>query len=178
MTKIFILSIAYQQQKKHYLFRLREKLGLKVMQALKMENTSVTYAALDCLCCLMQPMHSNYELRQEQLNKSSLLSSVKFLEFLLETFCNHVVRNSYIFCSSDKLIKIWNFRFTTQEPWLFWQCWILWHMLYVTRTAKLRLANSLINCLKWWCKKLKRFIICFNTLPILLLKDLVSLWEH
>jgi hypothetical protein len=37
-------------------------------------------------------MHSDYDLKQEQLNKSSLLSSKKFLEGLMEIFKSHVVR--------------------------------------------------------------------------------------
>ena len=36
-------------------------------------------------------MHENYDLKQEQLNKASLLSSKKFLEDLLEIFSKHVV---------------------------------------------------------------------------------------
>lgn len=36
-------------------------------------------------------MHENYSLRQEQLNKSSLLFSKAFLEDLLELFNVHVV---------------------------------------------------------------------------------------
>ena len=36
-------------------------------------------------------MHDNYDLRQEQLNKSSLLSSKKFLEALLQKFEERVV---------------------------------------------------------------------------------------
>ena len=39
-----------------------------------------------------QPMHDDYDLRQEQLNKASLLSSKKFLENLLEKFISNVVR--------------------------------------------------------------------------------------
>jgi len=38
-----------------------------------------------------QPMHDDYDLRQEQLNKGSILSSRSFLENLLEMFNNHVV---------------------------------------------------------------------------------------
>ena len=49
------------------------------------------YAALEFLSALMQPMHSDYELKQEQLNKAALLSSKKFLEGLMEIFINHVV---------------------------------------------------------------------------------------
>ena len=39
-------------------------------------------------------MHDNYSLRQEQLNKQSLLSSKKFLEKLLEIFAEHVTRGT------------------------------------------------------------------------------------
>lgn len=40
-------------------------------------------------------MHDNYDLRQEQMNKSSLLSSRKFLGTLLEIFTTHVVSKAY-----------------------------------------------------------------------------------
>lgn len=43
------------------------------------------------LCALMQPMHTNYELRLEQLNKQSLLSSRNFIEHLLQLVVDHVV---------------------------------------------------------------------------------------
>ena len=36
-------------------------------------------------------MHDNYDLRQEQMNKSSLVSSRKFLGTLLDIFTTHVV---------------------------------------------------------------------------------------
>ena len=36
-------------------------------------------------------MHEDYDLRQEQLNKASILSTKKFLEGLLEMFTQHVV---------------------------------------------------------------------------------------
>ena len=36
-------------------------------------------------------MHNDYELKQEQLNKTSLMSSKKFLEGLMDIFINHVV---------------------------------------------------------------------------------------
>ena len=39
-----------------------------------------------------QPMHENFDLRQEQLNKASLLYSKAFLEDLLGLFNTHVVR--------------------------------------------------------------------------------------
>ena len=69
----------------------REAIGNKVVKALKRQDTGVTQAAIDCICALMQPMHDDCDLRQEQLNKSSLLSSNKFLESLLEMWINHVV---------------------------------------------------------------------------------------
>lgn len=99
--------------------RFREKLGVKTVKALKRNNNGVTHAAVDMLCALMcvsiskstecrctnqswisslftligslQPMHDDYDLRQEQLNKASLLSSKKFLENLLEKFITNVV---------------------------------------------------------------------------------------
>lgn len=68
----------------------REQVGLKVVRALKREDTGVTHAAMDMVCALMHPMHEDYELRQEQLNKSSLLSNTKFLEGLLTMWQKHV----------------------------------------------------------------------------------------
>ncbi|XP_053322304.1 dnaJ homolog subfamily C member 13 [Spea bombifrons] len=70
--------------------KFRERLGVKVVKALKRNNDGVTHAAIDMLCALMCPMHDDYDLRQEQLNKASLLSSKKFLENLLEKFNSHV----------------------------------------------------------------------------------------
>uniref|UniRef100_A0A6I8R119 DnaJ heat shock protein family (Hsp40) member C13 n=1 Tax=Xenopus tropicalis TaxID=8364 RepID=A0A6I8R119_XENTR len=70
--------------------KFRERLGVKVVKALKRNNDGVTHAAIDMLCALMCPMHDDYDLRQEQLNKASLLSSKKFLENLLEKFNLHV----------------------------------------------------------------------------------------
>ncbi|XP_023212063.1 dnaJ homolog subfamily C member 13-like, partial [Centruroides sculpturatus] len=76
------------------LLRFRERLGMKVVKALQRNNDGVTHAAIDMLCALMQPMHDDYDLRQEQLNKSSLLSTTKFLENLLEMFTTHVNRGT------------------------------------------------------------------------------------
>ncbi|BFZ15550.1 hypothetical protein BsWGS_18589 [Bradybaena similaris] len=74
--------------------KMREKVGLKVVKALKRKDDAITHAALDMLCALMQPMHDNYDLRQEQLNKTSLMSSRKFLETLLEMFNENVIHNT------------------------------------------------------------------------------------
>ena len=61
----------------------REKFGGAVVKVLKVEDEASLCSAIDCLAALMCPMHDNSDLKQEQLNKTSLLSSVKFLEALL-----------------------------------------------------------------------------------------------
>ena len=43
------------------------------------------------LSFLWQPMHDNFDLKLEQLNKSSLLSNRKFIEGLLDILQSHVV---------------------------------------------------------------------------------------
>lgn len=40
-------------------------------------------------------MHNDYDLKQEQLNKSALLSSKKFLENLMDILLSHVVNIIY-----------------------------------------------------------------------------------
>ncbi|XP_042237903.1 dnaJ homolog subfamily C member 13-like isoform X4 [Homarus americanus] len=68
----------------------REKVGVKVVKALQRNDDGVNHAALDMLCALMQPMHDYPDLKQEQLNKASLLASAKFQEKLLENWVYHV----------------------------------------------------------------------------------------
>ncbi|VDP07696.1 unnamed protein product [Soboliphyme baturini] len=72
------------------LCRLREMLGSAVMIALKLNDDGVSQVAIDALCALMHPLHDNYELKVEQMNKWSLLSSRKFVEHILDMFCFHV----------------------------------------------------------------------------------------
>ncbi|CAH1789259.1 unnamed protein product [Owenia fusiformis] len=74
--------------------KMREKVGLKVVRSLSRKNDGVTHGAIDMLNALMQPMHDDYDIRQEQLNKASLMSSKKFLENLLELFKQNVVHNT------------------------------------------------------------------------------------
>ena len=69
-------------------------MGRKVVKALKRKDDGISHACVDFLCALMQPMHDNFDLRQEQTNKRSLLSSRSFLEGLLEPLKTHVVRRS------------------------------------------------------------------------------------
>lgn len=91
--------------------RFREKVGVKVVKALQRNDDGVTHAALDMLCALMQPMHDNPDLKQEQLNKASLLASAKFQEKLLETWVYHVVCVKAVFflffasqCHMEKVV--------------------------------------------------------------------------
>ena len=42
----------------------------------------------------MEPMHDNFELKQEQANKLSLLSSDRFLEALLDNWTLHIKRGT------------------------------------------------------------------------------------
>ncbi|EDQ93103.1 uncharacterized protein MONBRDRAFT_17362 [Monosiga brevicollis MX1] len=72
----------------------KEKVGLKVVKALQRQDAGVAYAAMDTLCTLMQPMHDNYDLGQEKLNKESLLSSTGFLQKLLALLKHHATNNS------------------------------------------------------------------------------------
>lgn len=69
----------------------REAVGHKVISALKRNDHAVTQAAIDMICALMHPMHDDYDLRQEQLNKSSLLQTKPFLESLLNMWTTHIV---------------------------------------------------------------------------------------
>ncbi len=74
--------------------KFRERIGSKIVRSFKLNDDQVTYSALEMLNTLLQPMHIDYDLRQEQLNKSSILSSKKFLEGLLEIFLKHVKQNT------------------------------------------------------------------------------------
>lgn len=74
--------------------KFRERIGTKIVRSFKLNDDQVTYAALEMLNTLLQPMHLDYDLRQEQQNKSSILSSKKFLETLLEIFLKHVKQNT------------------------------------------------------------------------------------
>lgn len=69
----------------------REKIGVKVNKALKLGHDGISHSAIDMVCALMEPMHEDYDLRQEQMNKSSLLSSERFLDGLLDMWTTHVV---------------------------------------------------------------------------------------
>ncbi|PAV78254.1 hypothetical protein WR25_17655 isoform D [Diploscapter pachys] len=73
---------------------IREKLGLLVIRVLAWKNEALDHATVEALSALMHPMHNEYELRTEQLNKQSLLSSEKFVEHLLDLVVHHVNRGS------------------------------------------------------------------------------------
>ena len=80
------------------LFSFREVVGKKVMNAIKRNDDGISFSCVDFLCALMQPMHDNFDLRQEQLNKRSLLSSKGFLEKLLQPLKDHVVSRRITLC--------------------------------------------------------------------------------
>lgn len=70
--------------------------------SLQRNDLAVTYAAIDMINSLMHSMNADYDLKQEQLNKSSLISSKNFLEKLLDMWTKHVV-------------SAWNFDFVFSE---------------------------------------------------------------
>ncbi|CAD5207181.1 unnamed protein product [Bursaphelenchus okinawaensis] len=73
---------------------VREKLGNLVVNVLARKSEAIDYATVEMLCALMQPMHPNFELKLEQLNKQSLLSTKVFVEHLLDLVVNHVNRGT------------------------------------------------------------------------------------
>ncbi|CEF67733.1 DnaJ homolog subfamily C member 13 [Strongyloides ratti] len=80
---------------------IREKLGQLVISFLKWKDEIIDHCVVEMLTSLMYPMHPNYELRFEQLNKQSLLSSKTFVEHLLDLVVGHVERGTgYLVISS------------------------------------------------------------------------------
>lgn len=74
--------------------RFRAYLGASIVETIKLNNDAITYAGFDVLCALMQPMHPDCDIRHEQLNKSSLLATKKFLESLLDVLKMHIERGT------------------------------------------------------------------------------------
>lgn len=72
----------------------REWIGTATVAALRRGSAACAHAALDAVCALLQPMHAEPDLRQEQLNKASMLSSATFLEGLLTMWADHVTGGS------------------------------------------------------------------------------------
>ncbi|CAB3364063.1 Hypothetical predicted protein [Cloeon dipterum] len=73
---------------------LRENIGMRVVKSLRRGDESVAQLALELVCALMVPLHQAWDIRQEQLNKASLLSSPKFLASLLDMWAGHVTRGT------------------------------------------------------------------------------------
>ncbi|KAM3180931.1 hypothetical protein ACTXT7_015342 [Hymenolepis weldensis] len=73
---------------------VRENLGRAVIVALAQNDDSLTHAVIDAVNTLMQPMHDNPDLRQEQLNKASIMSSVPFMRQLVNLFTLHALRGT------------------------------------------------------------------------------------
>lgn len=72
----------------------RAYLGSSIVKTIKLNNNAITYAGLDVLCALMQPMHPDCDISHEQENKKKLLAKKEFLENLLDVFKIHVARGS------------------------------------------------------------------------------------
>lgn len=72
------------------LLGFREAMGNRVVRSLRRQDLAVSYAAIDMINSLMHSMHSEYDLKQEQLNKNSLLHSKSFLESLLEMWVHNI----------------------------------------------------------------------------------------
>lgn len=119
-----------------------------------------------------QPMHDDYDLRQEQQNKASLLSSKKFLECLMDMFTVHVV--SAIFPPASGFSPIIMFpisyisyfshdSFKGQVRSLCRPCWTSSRSPYVRRTARQRMERSSIISWKWWQIAAARSSGCSST---------------
>lgn len=70
---------------------MRVTLGQLVVNALKLRDDAVTHSVLDAINTLMHPMHDQPDIRQEQLNKASIMSSEIFLSHLVDIFTLHAV---------------------------------------------------------------------------------------
>uniref|UniRef100_A0A5K3G2K0 RME-8_N domain-containing protein n=1 Tax=Mesocestoides corti TaxID=53468 RepID=A0A5K3G2K0_MESCO len=73
---------------------IRESLGRAVVSALTRHDDGLTHAVLDAVNTLMQPMHESPDLRQEQLNKASIMSSASFMKHLVDLFTLHALRGT------------------------------------------------------------------------------------
>lgn len=69
-------------------------------------SKSVLLFKFQCSLLRIQPMHDDYDIRQEQLNKASIMSSKSFLQSLLDMFKNHVVGCC---CCGTKSISVLEF---------------------------------------------------------------------
>ncbi|VDN10386.1 unnamed protein product [Dibothriocephalus latus] len=73
---------------------IRENLGRAVVSALAMQDDGLTHVVVDAVNALMQPMHASPDLRQEQLNKTSIMSSSVFMAQLVNVFTLHALRGT------------------------------------------------------------------------------------
>ncbi|KAL5969309.1 hypothetical protein TSMEX_002951 [Taenia solium] len=73
---------------------VRENLGRAVVAALAQNDDALTHAVVDAVNTLMQPMHESPDLRQEQLNKASIMSSAPFMRQLVNLFTLHALRGT------------------------------------------------------------------------------------
>ncbi|VDL96563.1 unnamed protein product [Schistocephalus solidus] len=73
---------------------IRENLGRAVVSALAMQDDGLTHIVIDAVNTLMQPMHASPDIRQEQLNKTSIMSSSVFMAQLVNVFTLHALRGT------------------------------------------------------------------------------------
>ncbi|VDK38091.1 unnamed protein product [Taenia asiatica] len=83
---------------------VRENLGRAVVAALAQNDDALTHAVVDAVNTLMQPMHESPDLRQEQLNKASIMSSAPFMRQLVNLFTLHAIGRRLL-CFIDALIN-------------------------------------------------------------------------
>ncbi|KIH65507.1 DnaJ domain protein [Ancylostoma duodenale] len=88
-----VLGECYEKDDPNYVYKCEAQLQC-LRRVLSYKNEAIDYATVEALCALMHPMHNQYELRTEQLNKQSLLSSPVFVERLLDLVVNHVERGT------------------------------------------------------------------------------------
>ncbi|CAH8660299.1 unnamed protein product, partial [Dicrocoelium dendriticum] len=73
---------------------MRVTLGRIVVSALRRRDDAVAHAVLDAINTLMHPMHEAPDIRQEQLNKTSIMSSEAFMSRLVDIFTLHSLRGT------------------------------------------------------------------------------------
>ncbi|OAF70112.1 DnaJ subfamily C member 13 [Intoshia linei] len=72
--------------------KMRSSVGGSIMYAMSVDKC-VLHSAIEMMNALMQPMHDNYELYQEQLNKVSITSNVKFVTLIVDKLVESVENN-------------------------------------------------------------------------------------
>ena len=80
-------------------------MGRAVVAALSLNDDALTHAVIDAVNTLMQPMHESPDLRREQLNKASIMSSGSFMRQLVNLFTLHAVSYTCLFTSNPAITE-------------------------------------------------------------------------